>query len=117
MSLGEKLKQLRSEKGWSQDEFAYHADVDGRQLSRYENDHVKPSIEVVMKMANAFNVSLDYLLYEDIPRRPLRIAQGRIAERVFSIEKVSEEDERCLLHMIETMEAKNKLKAFVSGIR
>ena len=50
MSLGNKIKQLRQEKGWSQDELAFHAGIDGRQISRYENDKVTPSVDVVIKL-------------------------------------------------------------------
>ena len=49
MSLGEKLKALRRGKGWSQDEFAYHAQIDGRQVSRYENGFLD-SIEAKNKL-------------------------------------------------------------------
>ena len=58
MSLGEKLKQLRKEKSWSQDEFAQQGQIDGRQVSRYENDRVVPSLEVIVKIAKAFDVYL-----------------------------------------------------------
>lgn len=31
-------------------------------LSQYENDHTAPSLEVLVKLANQFGVSTDYLL-------------------------------------------------------
>jgi transcriptional regulator with XRE-family HTH domain len=116
VSLGKKLKQLRKEKGWSQDELAFNAQIDGRQVSRYENDKVTPSIEVVIKMARAFNVSLDFLLIEDAPRRPLQSPMSRLAQRVVSLEDLSEEDERSLLHLLDAIEAKNKLMAIAAGV-
>ena len=69
MSFGEKLKQLRKEKRWSQDDLAFSAQIDGRQVSRYENDRVMQSVDVIVKMAKACDVSNDYLLIEDAPRR------------------------------------------------
>lgn len=116
MSLGEKLKALRREKGWSQDEFAFHAQVDGRQVSRYENDRVMPSVEVVIKMAKAYNVSLDYLLIDDAPRRPLEVTVSRLAERVMGLGTLSEEDERALLHILDSLEARSKLKELAAGV-
>lgn len=116
VSLGEKLKHLRREKGWSQDELAYHAQIDGRQVSRYENDRVTPSIEVVIKMAKAYNVSLDYLLLDDAPRRPLEVHVSRLAERVLGLGSLSEEDERALLHILDSLEAKTKLKELAAGV-
>ena len=54
MSLGKKIKLLRQEKNWSQDELAFHAQIDGRQISRYENNKVTPSVELVVKLAKDF---------------------------------------------------------------
>jgi len=116
VSLGKKLKLLRQEKGWSQDEFAYHAQIDGRQVSRYENDKVIPSVEVVIKMAKAFNVCIDYLLLDSAPRKPLDSTHSKLAERVLGIENLSEDDEKSLLHLIDAVEAKNKLKAIAEGV-
>jgi transcriptional regulator with XRE-family HTH domain len=116
VSLGQKLKQLRQERGWSQDEFAFHAQIDGRQVSRYENDRVMPSVEVVIKMAKAFNVSLDYLLFEEVSRRPLEPKISTLAQRVLALQDLSEDDEKSLLHMIDAIEAKNKLKALAAQV-
>lgn len=113
MSLGNKVKQLRQEKGWSQDELAFHAGIDGRQISRYENDKVTPSVDVVIKLARAFNVSVDHLLIDDVPRRPLREPISKLAEKVLHLDNMSEEDEASLLHMLNAIEAKNKLKTLM----
>ncbi|MFQ5699732.1 MAG: helix-turn-helix domain-containing protein [Myxococcota bacterium] len=107
---------MRREKGWSQDEFACDAKIDGRQVSRYENGRVMPSIEVVIKMAKAYNVSLDYLLLDDAPRRPLEVHASRLAERVMCLESLTEEDERALLHILDSLEAKTKLKELAAGV-
>lgn len=117
MSLGKKIKQLRQEKRWSQDELAYHAGIDGRQISRYENDKVTPSVEVVIKLAKAFDVSVDHLLIDDAPRRPLHEPSNRLTEKIMHLDNMSEEDEKSLLHVVNAIEAKNKLMALVADIR
>lgn len=104
------------ERGWSQDEFAFQASIDGRQVSRYENDRVTPSIEVVVKMAGAFGVSIDYLLLDDASRSRLERPKSRLAERVAGLGNLSEEDEKSLLHILEAIEAKNKLRALVAEL-
>jgi transcriptional regulator with XRE-family HTH domain len=116
MSLGKKLKQLRKEKGWSQDELAANAGIDGRQISRYENDRVVPSVDVVIKIAKAYDVSLDFLLLDQATRRPLQQPLGRLAQRVLSLRDLSEDDERSLLHMLEAIEAKNRLKQLAASV-
>ncbi len=119
MSLGQKLKELRKEKGWSQDEFAHAAEIDGRQVSRYENDRVMPSIEVVIRMAKAYNVSIDFLLLEDVPRRPLLAVAHttELAERIMGLDSLSEDDERSILHMLEAIQAKNRLKEIAAEVK
>lgn len=117
MSLGNKIKLLRREKSWSQDELAYHAGIDGRQISRYENDKVTPSVEVVIKLAKAFDVSVDHLLFDDAPKRPLYESANKLAEKILHLENMSEEDEASLLHVIGAIEAKNKLKSLMKEIQ
>ena len=116
MSLGKKIKQLRMEKNWSQDEFAYHASIDGRQVSRYENDKVMPSVEVIIKIAKAFNVSTDFLLLDTAERRTLDNNMSRVAQRAMMMKTLSEDDEKSLIHLLDAIEAKNKFKAIASEI-
>jgi len=116
VSLGEKLKALRKERGWSQDQFAFEAKIDGRQVSRYENDRVMPSVDVIIKMAQAYDVSIDYLLIDDAARRPLQAVASKLAEKVAAVGALSEEDERSLLHMLDAIEAKNRLKEIAAGV-
>ena len=104
MSLGTRLKLLRKEKGWSQDQLAAEASIDGRQISRYENDRVVPSVDVVIKIAKAYDVSLDFLLLDDGTRRPLQQPLSQLAQRVLALGQLSEDDERSLLHMLEEEE-------------
>ena len=116
MSLGNRIKDLRKERDWSQDEFAAAAKIDGRQVSRYENDRVVPSIEVVVKIATAFDVSIDFLLLDDAPRRPLAAATSPLIDRIRQVGYFSEDDERSLLHLLDAIEAKNKLKELAAKV-
>ena len=107
---------MRKEKGWSQDELADHAQIDGRQVSRYENDRVVPSVEVIIKVAQAFDVSIDFLLLEKAPRRALHAPQSKLVQRIAEMGALSVDDEKSLLHMLEAIEAKNKLKALAAKV-
>jgi len=61
MNFGTKLTEVRKSKKISQGELGKLLDIDKRIISRYETGKTKPSIEVAIKIANALNVSLDYL--------------------------------------------------------
>jgi len=61
--FAENLKRCRTGKGISQEELAKKIAIHPVQLSRYERGQSAPSIEVVQKIADALEVSLDELVY------------------------------------------------------
>ncbi|WP_078392851.1 helix-turn-helix domain-containing protein [Shouchella patagoniensis] len=67
-----RLKQLREEHNFTQQDLAEHLLISIRQYRRYEKGDYEPNIETLIKLANYFNVSLDYLLgrSEDKSRYP-----------------------------------------------
>jgi transcriptional regulator with XRE-family HTH domain len=61
MNIGHKIADLRKQKNISQVDFAKTVGVSREMIGRYERDEVMPSIEVAKKIADALDVSLDYL--------------------------------------------------------
>jgi transcriptional regulator with XRE-family HTH domain len=61
MNIGHKVTELRKQKSLSQTDFAKIVGVSREMIGRYERDEVMPSIEVAKKIADALDVSLDYL--------------------------------------------------------
>ena len=62
MTIGEHIMLLRKQKGLSQAELGKAIGTSGDIVGRYERDIMSPSIEVIIKMADALEVSLDYLV-------------------------------------------------------
>ena len=62
MTFGEKLKLLRKEKGYSQEEFSELVGVSRQAVSKWESDRGMPEIEKILQMSNMYGVTLDYLL-------------------------------------------------------
>ena len=60
--LARNLRRLRQQKGWSQEEFAFHADIHRTYISDLERGARNPTISVVAKLAKALNVKLGELL-------------------------------------------------------
>lgn len=61
-------------------------DTAAHQISRYENGHITPSTEMIVKLAECFDVSLDYLLIEGATRRPLRTGDNGFLDRLGGLE-------------------------------
>ena len=56
------LKELRTQKGYSQAKLAKKLNKSTTIISKYECNNKRPSIETLIDMAMLFNCSLDYLL-------------------------------------------------------
>lgn len=59
---GNRLKQLRNEKNWTIDDIAEKLDIGSSTYGGYETEYRKPPIETLTKIANIYNVSIDYIL-------------------------------------------------------
>ncbi len=60
--LNENIKRLRISRNQTQVELADAMSVSKQCVSNWENDNVQPSVEMLVKLANYFDVSTDYLL-------------------------------------------------------
>lgn len=56
------LKKIRKEKGFNQQKVALDLNISREALSHYENGKREPSISMLLKMSEYFNVSIDYLI-------------------------------------------------------
>ena len=66
--FGHRLLNLRKERGWSQPELGKEIGTSGAIIGRYERGEITPSIEVAKKLADAFGVTLDFLVGDkDVP--------------------------------------------------
>ncbi len=61
-TLGSRLKKLRLDKKLKQWQMADLIGVNKKQVSAYENDTRQPSYEILVRIAQIFSVSTDYLL-------------------------------------------------------
>lgn len=60
------IGNLRKEKNWSQTDLANESKVSREMISKYERGIAIPSVDAAKKIADAFGVSLDYLVGEGI---------------------------------------------------
>lgn len=70
--LGKRVAQLRKKMGLTQEKLAEKAEITNNYLSNIENCHSIPSLETVVKLCTALDVTADELLSAEI--------QGKLAE-------------------------------------
>ncbi len=110
MAIGEQIKNLRKERGWSQADLATKIAGDAGQISRYENGKITPSVKAIVKFAELFDVSVDYLLVEDATRRPFRQSHDELGTRLADLDKLSDADRAALLHILDGLLANTRIR-------
>lgn len=62
MIIGETVKDLREQRGYTQKELAKALNITASCLSKYEKGRTQPSMEMLIQLADALNTTTDYLL-------------------------------------------------------
>ena len=62
LNIGDQITALRKQKGWSQSDLAKAIEASRYMIGKYERNDNLPSVEVAFKLADIFDVSVDYLL-------------------------------------------------------
>jgi transcriptional regulator with XRE-family HTH domain len=106
MTLGEKLKSLREEKGYMQRDVARELDIAPNTLSGYETDNRKPDSETLKKLSDYYNVSIDYLLGSDL------MSDDELPENIRAVARdlmeLPEENRKLAIDMIKMMSQRGK---------
>ncbi|AGX43998.1 helix-turn-helix domain-containing protein [Clostridium saccharobutylicum] len=86
--LGERIKLLRKDQGITQDQLAEYINVSRSSINGYENGGVEPSLSVLVKIADVFNVSLDYLLGRTEEKHNFNLLDKYTKEFLFKIHEL-----------------------------
>lgn len=62
MDISKRIVALRREQGMSQERLAIKCNLTVTAIQNYESGRRKPSFDALIVLADAFNVSLDYLV-------------------------------------------------------
>lgn len=93
------ISDLRKERGWSQTDLAKESNVSREIIGKYERGDAAPSIEFAKRIADAFGVSLDYLVGEGTHAS----FDKRTLKRMQEIESMKPELKECLFSVIDSV--------------
>lgn len=71
MAFGERLQEVRRRAGLTQEQFAAELKVSRQAVSKWESCRGYPEIEKILYICNRYQVSLDELFSQDVPKAPL----------------------------------------------
>jgi transcriptional regulator with XRE-family HTH domain len=113
MAIGDKIQALRKQHGWSQQQLAKMIGTSGPIVGRYERGEMTPSVEVAKKLADTFDVTLDFLV--DDTGKTAEIKDKAMLQRIMEIQALDTEDQKTIVHVLDSLlrDAKAK-KAYAS---
>jgi transcriptional regulator with XRE-family HTH domain len=113
MSLEKRIKYLRQQKWWSQMQLSKKLNTHQKQIAGYERGVHTPRVELLIKMAELFNISLDYFAFDN-HESTMQIADRDLIQPVKEIDKLPEEDRTTIKAMLNTFITKNRFKQLTS---
>lgn len=96
MELGDNMMLLRKRKGLSQADLGKMIGTSGDVIGRYERGDISPSIDVVEKIADALEVSIDYLI-----GKTKMVLDKQTLERLEDMDKLPDDKKNYLYNLID----------------
>ncbi len=102
------LKRLRREYGVSQQRLADAIGVSQSSINKYENHNIEPDIDILKRLADYFNTSIDFIVgYTDERQRIERTESYRLsqpeADLLLRYRSLAEEEKHCVQVVIDTL--------------
>lgn len=108
--LSEKLKQARKQKGLTQGQLAQKIGADIQRISKYERAVLIPTTEIMVKLSNALDVSLDYLLKNCKNRVTGKVKDSELIDQFIQIDSLPEKDRHILKALLEAFIKKHQFE-------
>lgn len=70
--IGERMRRLRLERSWGITELAKASELRKTQISEYESGRYRPTGDALIQLADALEVTLDYLMRGEESPHPRR---------------------------------------------
>ena len=98
MKTNKVISDLREAKGWNQSELADKSGVSRVMIGKYERGEAVPSIDAAKKIADALEVTLDYLTGEGTNSK----LDKKTVKRLHDIELLEDDKRNVLFDLIDT---------------
>lgn len=98
MEIGNKIVQLRKQKGMGRDDLGKAVGTSGAIIGRYERDEMNPSVDMAAKIADALEVSLDYL----VGNTGALVKDKKMVYRLELLEKINDDDRNTILKVVDS---------------
>ncbi len=112
-TFGEKLRELRRKRGWSQDKLGEEVGVHGRHIGKYESGRALPNAEAIVNIAKKLEVSIDYLLINDLQgaqKSDMPLHDRELLQKFKALEGMPEKDKEVIISLIDAYIKKQQIE-------
>ena len=111
ISVGKQIQVLRKNNNLNQSQLAEKIGVSLTQLQRYENKGVQPPADILKKLADTFNTSIDYLVYGNTEQKAQQsIKDNELLAQFKAVEELDNKDKSTIKDIIDAFIKRSKLK-------
>lgn len=112
--FGARLAEARRGAGLTQSELADKAGVHISHVQRIEAGTSQPTVDVLKRLAEALNVSLDFLVFDRVSEAAARrLADTELVEQFAAVEGFEDADKQAVKKIIAAMIVKQRVEAAV----
>jgi len=109
--IGKQIQSLRKDNDLNQSQLAEKIGVSLTQLQRYENKGVQPPADVLKKIADTFNTSIDFLIYGDSEQKAQQsIKDNELLSQFKAVEELDNKDKSTIKDIIDAFIKRSKLQ-------
>ena len=109
----EKLRILRKNKGWSQGQLGKKIGADLQRISKYERGVMLPTMELMVRIAKAFDVSVDFLIRDDRETAVGKIKNQKLLEQLEAINDLPDEDLETVVSFLDAFIKRRRFEELV----
>lgn len=111
MNFPARLIKIRKSQGLTQQGLADAAKLHVNQVKRYESGSAQPTLEGLIKLAQALHINLDDMVFEEGERGP----SGNKMQLLFeAVERLTNEEQSIIQELLEGMIVKYEARRWIS---
>ena len=114
MPFSEKIRQLRNEKKFTQEKLGDLVGVHTVHIGKYETGKSSPSADTLKKLAEVFEVSIDYLMFDDAKNMAsIKITDKKLLNLFEEINSFTDDEKGHIKYVLEAIVKDKKHKEIV----
>ena len=112
--LGDRIQDLRKQKGFTQEVLAKKAGISLTQMARYETKGIQPPADVLVKLSTIFGTTVDFLVSgatEDKAKAQLKDTE--LLQQFKEVEQLNDKDKNVVKTLIDAFLMRKQLQQIV----